>query len=582
MITKNHPNAYGKLFTKAKEILTQYGKNYNVDGDIVIDDIDDYFCYLQTLAQIEKDHINIDPIFTILPATEATFDIDADKRSITIPANFKDHGVGVQGDEIAEILYFSIDRYFDAMDLADMDIVVQWKHEKDADHVSNLSATYKKSLTLQPGKIVFGWPITSEVTERAGNIKFSIRFYRRNENKLEYSFSTLTATIKIRDGLDFNIEDADIGDIIDRTDMIYKNLRNSTPTNIDSPVATPIFTNCWICRSDVEPNSAVSELEAASTIEYDEIVTLIAKAAISPNAADNEYINSNGLIYDWYNEQGDRFDGMTVFKLVDKSVEPYDSKETYYYFSAGTYIPYAVHGDVNPYDDVDINGEPIDLFVRCGAFKPATAGTYHATALNKQSQTSFVSVQSSSWIIAGADVPVLTLGAEEYILDGESVEITISATVKDNGTLTNKWYKDNQAVSTDLSDTYVATTEGRYAREVSNSRNGVVNTVKSDSVWVHYEASEPVINEYWVNNTLRQELPTTANLNDILSISATATRGDLTYQWFRGTTPIGEPSAESLHKVVQEDLGANLKCRVTSAYAGTTKTVDSQLFIIMG
>ena len=48
-----------------------------------------------------------------------------------MPENFAKYGVGVQGDEIAEILYFSIDRFFDAIDLAEKEILIQWRHEKD-------------------------------------------------------------------------------------------------------------------------------------------------------------------------------------------------------------------------------------------------------------------------------------------------------------------------------------------------------------------------------------------------------------------------------------------------------------------
>jgi hypothetical protein len=148
MITKNHPSAYAELFIKAQAALKNHGSD-EAFKNATISNIDDYFACLAELARIEETYPNeYDPIFTILPATEQTFNIDADKRSISIPDNFARYGVGVQGDEIAEILYFSIDRYFDAMDLADMDIIVQWKHEKDNELANNLSATYKKSLTL--------------------------------------------------------------------------------------------------------------------------------------------------------------------------------------------------------------------------------------------------------------------------------------------------------------------------------------------------------------------------------------------------------------------------------------------------
>ena len=168
------------------------------------------------------------------------------------------------------------------MDLADMDIIVQWKHEKDEEHVSNLSATYKKSLTLQPGKIVFGWPITSEVTERAGKIKFSIRFYRRTGDTLEYSFSTLTAEIKIRDGLDFNLDESATNLSINKSSLIYKNLRNSKKANVDYVVAAPSFVGYF-----VETENGLTPVNP-SLEPQDLPVIFVAKAEISSKTPEDE------------------------------------------------------------------------------------------------------------------------------------------------------------------------------------------------------------------------------------------------------------------------------------------------------
>ena len=63
-------------------------------------------------------------MWLILPRDEGLFEIDANSRKINIPAEFSRNGVGVQGDELAEIIYFSIDRYFDTTDLYDKDIFV--------------------------------------------------------------------------------------------------------------------------------------------------------------------------------------------------------------------------------------------------------------------------------------------------------------------------------------------------------------------------------------------------------------------------------------------------------------------------
>jgi len=189
-----------------------------------------------------------------LPVDEGTFDIDANTRKIEIPTEFMTSGIAVKGDEIAETLYFTIDRYFDVTDLYYKDILVQWKN---ADGDEGLSLTYNKSLSYKPGYVTFGWPITSEITKAAGPVQFSVRFYDRfeddNSSYLTYSFSTLTATVKVNPALDFDIsdEDAITATIVDKSKMIFDNIKNSAATGITTPAAEPVFEEGWILAESI-------------------------------------------------------------------------------------------------------------------------------------------------------------------------------------------------------------------------------------------------------------------------------------------------------------------------------------------
>lgn len=160
-----------------------------------------------------------DPRFLLLPLDEDIFEIDANKRLINIPDHFKRNGVSVQGDEIAETLLFKIDRYFDAIDLNECTAVVQWENKNQEQYVSPIKLI---DINSYPGKILFGWPLSSTLTEYAGPIKFSVRFVKFvSSNNLEeeedlpvdgaadvvYSFSTLTAQVNVNPGLNFNIFD---------------------------------------------------------------------------------------------------------------------------------------------------------------------------------------------------------------------------------------------------------------------------------------------------------------------------------------------------------------------------------------
>ena len=79
--------------------------------------LEQYFTRLGTLIS------NVDnPIkYLMLPLDEDPLEVDANTRTITVPANFKKSGVGVQGDIIAETLFLRIDRFFvDLTKIADL------------------------------------------------------------------------------------------------------------------------------------------------------------------------------------------------------------------------------------------------------------------------------------------------------------------------------------------------------------------------------------------------------------------------------------------------------------------------------
>ena len=105
MITKDIYGHYDELFQRVNEI-------FNFSGNDMIGDINDYFTVLGNLK--EKVLANeIDPYFLILPNDEPLLKIDANTRKIDTKG--WESGIGTQGDELAEVIYFSIDRYFDRL-----------------------------------------------------------------------------------------------------------------------------------------------------------------------------------------------------------------------------------------------------------------------------------------------------------------------------------------------------------------------------------------------------------------------------------------------------------------------------------
>ena len=156
--------------------------------------------FRQRLQEIQN---SANVTFTNLPSNEPRFIIDANSREINIPFEFS--FLGVIGDHKAETIYFEIDRYFDEVDLSKHTCVIQFvnKNPKTLECNEGLYPVTTMDVNSIDGKIIFGWNIMNDVTQIAGDIHFSIRFYSiDSNNKFTYNFNTLTANSIILDTLD--------------------------------------------------------------------------------------------------------------------------------------------------------------------------------------------------------------------------------------------------------------------------------------------------------------------------------------------------------------------------------------------
>lgn len=184
------------MITKYKDsVRLAYQKLYeDIDkasnGKIQIDNLESFFGYIQEIGELDKK-------FLRLPLDEPLFEIDANSRKITIPSDFTANGLSVQGDHLAETVFFSIDRYFDYMDLNNCNIRINWK----IGDISGQSVNFSKSVDAEPGKIVFGWPVAKDLTGKSGTLSFAVEFYTERDNITSYSLNTLVSTINIKEGL---------------------------------------------------------------------------------------------------------------------------------------------------------------------------------------------------------------------------------------------------------------------------------------------------------------------------------------------------------------------------------------------
>lgn len=163
---------YSVLFKDAWADLKAKGKLTDRDAaktDVVaFPNIQHYLSYIEQLIDIDRKYL-------LLPLDEAPFEINANTREIKIPPEFAKCS-GVQTDNYAEIITFTIDRYFDYKDLLNATIAVQWVNANNEPGISIIDLIDKETLGSE-NKIRFGWPLGGEMTAAAGSLKFAVRFF---------------------------------------------------------------------------------------------------------------------------------------------------------------------------------------------------------------------------------------------------------------------------------------------------------------------------------------------------------------------------------------------------------------------
>ena len=278
----NEKNAaqYNALFAKAYQELAAAGKlregMENDEGRFL--SIDDYFAHMADL-------LLLNPTYMMLPLDETTFDINANNRAISAPKI-----VILQNDQIAETVIFTIDRYFDYMDLNNAEIWVQWSAPgKNGTIREGSSRIEMKDIASVPGKIRLGWPLDSDITKEPGTVKYSVRFWNKGivkndetdaeEEKVVYSFNTLTSTLTISPSLQPEVDFTSVPNAPIRDNIFVRAIRNSQITSEGVAVPLePLFS---------EPGQDLP-IEASLV---DDTLTLKAQATVG---------DTGHIAYEWY------------------------------------------------------------------------------------------------------------------------------------------------------------------------------------------------------------------------------------------------------------------------------------------
>lgn len=393
-VTSANKDKYSRLFEKARETLGIT----NVDE---LNSLDAFFTRIRDLA-------NEDPLYTVLPLDEEPFAIDANKRTIEIPKNFSSHGLCVEGDHRAEVVFFSIDRYFDSIDLDKQSIFIQWEL---SDGTVGVSPNYLKDVTSQEGKLIFGWVLDSEITSVPGKIKFAIRFYTFNEDtEITYSFSTLPAIANINSSLNLDIENKlDDLQIINGDTLkiqMLERLENSNAAGISIP-QPPIMASentdnqtmniaCFVVeKTDTNKTIYKGYADTSNLVERDGNKLLCAYAETEGTAnvhyswkqydpINNEFITIvntdentlTGIDYITVAEAGHEV------KVTDIGAGELQTNGTFYYYDIDDNKYYIITDNMwDDFKDVEGNYDIDNIYRKVGFLKiPTQPGTYRVIA----------------------------------------------------------------------------------------------------------------------------------------------------------------------------------------------------------
>lgn len=279
--------------------------------------VDEYLRRIGELYSISPRFVRL-PLYEDGHEDEEIFEIDANARTITVPASFAKNGVGIVSDELAEILWFKINRYFDIKDFGlaiaganstnlkddKLHILIEWEAP---DGTKSASWAYAIDNETDPDYIYFGWALTGEhLTAKAGQIKFAIRILQYNADGLAYSFATQVANVAIKPTLELDLT---------AEDLVIEAVADKISNRImGGQIAfCPVFVDTEVENADPIPGDLPEYL---ASLDNPEDAILTVKAA----APENETYDA--MAYIWYKKGKDDTEFNEVTDLAAGAYTP--------------------------------------------------------------------------------------------------------------------------------------------------------------------------------------------------------------------------------------------------------------------
>ena len=152
--------------------------------------------YLSALFKIYENG-NIPSLATLLPDTERIYNIDLNSRTVEAP-----EFLSVTDDHVSETVYFLVDRFFDNIDMSTTGCVIQYINANNEGRIYSVPF-YDIETYHAYDKMLIPWCIEGEATKAAGEVTYSIRFFKIDPTGKYITFvsNTIPQKSKILQGM---------------------------------------------------------------------------------------------------------------------------------------------------------------------------------------------------------------------------------------------------------------------------------------------------------------------------------------------------------------------------------------------
>lgn len=514
-VNSSNASEYSVLFSSATRALLEAGvltPEKDENGSIVRDDaglvvaeapittIEQYFSYLPNLVALGDAEGTYNMLrsegrrYTMLPLDEDVLKVDGNARTIELPAAFARNGIAVQGDKYAEIVYFVVDRFFDATDLDTCDIYIQWTNGNGE---SGVSTPWVVDIESEANKMIVGWALSSDITKYAGTLNFALRFFQwddKNLSTLKYSWSTLTQSAQIKSSLDFVFGNGKYMIEDEKNEAITNRIINSNTTLAGVAKAEkPEYLNDLEAYADLINNTAYLDVLPTKTEIY--------PLEVQARSTDGGQISYVWKYIDQYGQEqtsllgasDDSTDSYVTIEFraldlpTDTAIEELRaSRKLIYQREEDSYVQVSL-----PDDSFTVQSST--YYERVAVCVATRVGTYYALTTNRLSTKNKAEKKSVLCVIPMPSVPaveenltvreILGTKIKTDLVDPSTVSLTVSVTNNEtNGTklgeLIYVWYK--RRVNADTGKETI----GNSMNYKMDEDGRVINIADEDSDWI--------------------------------------------------------------------------------------------------